>query len=338
MINGVVAVGADPTLVTSYRPEATSILVVATLLQLFASHCDLSSCTVVFFSDNEEAVTNSKKYDIHNVRRAIENDVDVTIKFTKTIQKSNVHFQIEHVKGHQDEDIDEDNEDDLDPIAAINVQMDQTVGNNINDLLSRPVQAQLPMILPSQQVSLYVSGKPCVTNIPSGLIEKYYDNSTRKHFRNVVKLQSEFFDDIEWDCLRLTLKKNENASQYIKYIHNQWNTMEICNRWKTSKNATCPLCENSNETWQHILKCTESNMSRVRSESITTIRNTLRLLKTNEMLEHHMMYIINTWSNDDYLYEPDTSPYFPANDIRLAHLHQKEIGFDLFFEGMFSTK
>ena len=51
-----------------------------------------------------------------------------------------------------------------------------------------------------------------------------------------------------------------------------------------------------------------------------------------------MMYIINTWSNNDCLYEPETSPYFPADDMRLAHLHQNEIGFDLFFKGIFSKK
>ena len=339
VVSGVAAVGGDPNLVTSYRPEATSILAVATLLQIFASQYDLRACTIVFFSDNKEAVTNSKKYDIHNVRRAIENDIDVTIEFIKTIQKAHVHIQVEHIKGHQDDGVDDGSDKSLDPIAAINVQMDSIVGNYINDLLlSRYEQALLPMALPSQQVSLYVSGQPCVTNLPSRLIDSYYKQRTRKHFRNVVKLEPDFFDDIEWDSLRLTLKKNENASQYIKYIHNQWNTMAICERWKTSKHATCPLCEKNDETWQHVLKCTESNMARVRSESINMIRNTLRLLKTNEMLEHHLMYIINTWSIDNCLYEPDTSPYFPADEIRCAHLHQNEIGFDLFFKGLLSEK
>ena len=79
-------------------------------------------------------------------------------------------------------------------------------------------------------------------------------------------------------------------------------------------------------------------MTRVRTESIAMIQTSLCLLKTNEMLAHHILYIIRTWSNNEQLHEPQTSPFFPSEDIRRAHLHQCEIGFDLFFKGLFSTE
>ena len=129
-------VGGDPTYMTSYRPEASSILAAATLLQIIASTINIQSSTVVFFSDNKEAITNSTKYNVHNVKRVLENDIDVTIEFITAIRKTKLSFIVEHVKGHQD---DGKTFDELDPIAKINVNMDDTAGDFIDNLLNEKI-------------------------------------------------------------------------------------------------------------------------------------------------------------------------------------------------------
>ena len=50
------------------------------------------------------------------------------------------------------------------------------------------------------------------------------------------------------------------------------------------------------------------------------------------------MYIVLTWTNNERIHEPGPSPFFPGEDIRHAHQHQHEIGFDLFFKGILSNK
>ena len=230
------------------------------------------------------------------------------------------------------------NTEDLDPIAKINIMMDNNVGVYIDELINDGGLPNLPHKFPSQQISIQMDNIQCVTHVPPLLTSRFYEFSTKKHFRNVVKLPVEHYDSIDWESIRLALTKNEHMSQYIKYIHSQWNTMTICQRWQSSGTSTCPVCRIDNEDWKHVLQCTDSNMSRVRNESLTLIKNTLTLMKTNEMLQYHLMYIIMSWTNNVTIYEPGPSAFFPGDDIKSAHVHQSEIGFDLFFKGLLSPK
>ena len=107
---------------------------------------------------------------------------------------------------------------------------------------------------------------------------------------------------------------------------------------ETSHNSVCPVCKDDEEDWRRVLRCRDPSMVRVRTESITMIKNTLCLLKTNEILTHHLMYIILTWTNNEQIHEPGPSPFFPGEDIRHTHLHQHGIGFDLFFKGLLSNR
>ena len=329
------SVAAHPTYVTSYRPEASSILAAASFLSIIATTIDTPKTGVTFFTDNKEAVTNSTKYNMHNVKRVLENDSDVTIELLHTIHNSKINFSVAHVKGHQDDDADPN---ELTPIANINIRMDEEAGTFIESLLATRISNSIPPQLPSQQVTIHIKGNLSVTHFSSLLSSAFYEDDVKKHYNNVVKLHHEFYDAIEWDCLRLTLKKNEHLSQYVKFIHGQWNTMQICKRWDPKTKSVCPVCSNDDEDWRHVLQCKDSNMHRVRTESIAMIKTSLCILKTNEMLAHHIIYIIRSWSNNEQLHEPQTSPFFPSEDIRRAHLHQCEIGFDLFFKGLFSKK
>ena len=283
----------------------------------------------------DETVTNSRKSHFHHVRGVLENDMDTTLAYTTAIQETKSNFLVYHVKGHQDDDADEN---ELDPIARMNVHMDMLVGDYIDNVISLHQAPLQPTVFPHQQLLLKVNGTTTVIYIPDLLLSSFYAESTKRHYNNVVKLAHEFHDDIVWDCLRPTLRKNERKSQFIKALHNQWNTTATYLRWKTSKSDTCPICSNLIETWQHVLECDDINMTRMRNELLTNIRNTLRRLKTNEMLEHHIMYILKAWSRGEQIYAPETSPYFPSEAICLAHLHQHEIGFDLFVKGIICTK
>ena len=112
------SVAAHPTYVTSYRPEASSILAAASFLSIIATTIDTPKTDVTFFTDNKEAVTNSTKYNMHNVKRVLENDADVTIELLHTIHNSKINFSVTHVKGHQDDEADPN---ELTPIAKINI-------------------------------------------------------------------------------------------------------------------------------------------------------------------------------------------------------------------------
>ena len=191
---------------------------------------------------------------MHNVKRVLENDADVTNKLLQTIRESKLHFSVAHVKDHQDDDTDPN---ELNPIAKINVRMDEEAGLFIDSLLENRQTNYTSYQLPSQQVAIHIKGNLSVTHISSLLSATFYETDTQKHYKNVVKLQPEFHHDIAWDCLRLTLKMNEHLSQYVKFIHGQWNTMKICERWNPKIKPTCPVCENDNEDWRHVLRCTD---------------------------------------------------------------------------------
>ena len=169
-----------------------------------------------------------------------------------------------HVHGHQDDH----NRDQLNPIAEINVLMDQLAGEHIERVLSSSSDTSEPTLFPSQQVSLVIDGKRVHTYVEEALIFQYYKKPLEKHYNNVVKLSPREFSKVRWNALRLKLRDSAKTDQILKAIHSQWQTKYICRRWRLTQDAICPLCMEKDENWEHVLQCSNMHIKRVRKECI----------------------------------------------------------------------
>ena len=160
---------------------------------------------------------NSQQVSLHDVGTVLENDMDVTIQNVRIVKKSLINHSMFHVHRHQDKNNDKKN---LSPIARINVEMNELVGNFLHDLdLSKDYSEPVPF--PSQQVGVALDGKRISPNIKDLLISEYYRPNINKHYQNVVKLDPSSMSNVQWNSLQLALRNYKNRDSALKTIHSQ---------------------------------------------------------------------------------------------------------------------
>ena len=153
----------------------------------------------------------------------------------------------------------------LSKIAKINVEMDILTGEYLSSL-DKSQTFHEPLAFPSQQVGLMIDEQRIATNIEDELIAEYFKESIIKHYKNVVKVPEKAFENIQWHTLKLALRDSKNKNSVLKALHSQWQTMHVCHKWNLSKTAECPLCEQEDENWNHVLQCPNIHVDRVRKE------------------------------------------------------------------------
>ena len=329
------SVFGDPDHITSLRPETVSSVAAGTFLNMIASTIPNLDAEVIFYSDSESTILNSKRTLLHDVGKVLENDMDATIQNNRIMTKALFKYSMSHVYGHQDNS---NNNDEISPIGMINIEMDRLAGIHIEKMIRADTNTSEPMFFPSQQVSIKINNKRVSTYIADELIFSYYKQALNTHYNNVVHLDSLQFSNISWNALRLSLRDSKKRDQITKAIHSQWQTKYVCKKWKLSDNADCPLCDHDNETWEHILRCPNIHLQRVRDEFIVNLRKDLMTLKTNNVLCDYIITSIKQWLNGR---DPERLPqayFFPATHIQNAHTHQEAIGFSLFMKGLLSPK
>ena len=155
------------------------------------------------------------------------------------------------------------------------------------------------------------------------------DQYMKKHFGTGSSVGA------NWKHVARVLKTDKkNRSKNTKLLHNQYNTFEICNRWKTSSTELYPLCNTKVESWEHIPKCEHAEIRRVCNIEINRIRKEMRKVRTEPSLEHHLLTCIRAYTEDRQPVVPDNS--FP--DLRNAHNEQSELGWSNFIKGIWAAK
>ena len=103
------------------------------------------------------------------------------------------------------------------------------------------------------------------------------------------------------------MRERKNKDPTLKATHQQWQTMHVCKNWKFSKNATCPLCQQCDESWNHVLQCNNEHIARLRTEHLHKFKKKMNELKTNNLLQQHLLSIIESWTSDEKIEPPSVS-------------------------------
>ena len=122
-----------------------------------------------------------------------------------------------------------------------------------------------------------------------GEIEDYYERKFAIH--------PTMMNQIEWRSFYRIFKRNKNIKhKFAKLIHQQYNTMQICHKWNTSKTAACPLCVTRNEDDDHIYLCHHVDTFRVREKSINQVKDKLYAIKSKHDLITTIFYLLHNWN------------------------------------------
>ena len=182
--------------------------------------------------------------------------------------------------GHQDNNNDPNT---LSPIAQINIAMHALVGEYIDNMDPQRDYSE-PTFFPAQQVCIVINKQRRATDITDLLMYHNQYDKIHRHFENVVKIPQTALSSIQWRGYRLVMRERKNKDPTLKATHQQWQTMHVCKKWKLSTNATCPLCQQCDEHWDHVLQCNNEHISRLRKEHLHKFKKTMNEIKTNNIL------------------------------------------------------
>ena len=122
-------------------------------------------------------------------------------------------------------------------------------------------------------MAIKVRGKVCVKNIANKISDSFFADEWHKYMEKHFGLTRGDVEEVEWDMLRRYLQKSKlRKCSTLKIMHQQINTMAVCERWGTAKNAICPLCLEAEETAQHVCQCKHPIMVEVRNRNLLKIK------------------------------------------------------------------
>ena len=326
-------VDCDHTHASSFRAESFGALAIITLLEYIGKQLNMPRKRVDIYIDNSETVQTMNKKLWHTVGTVLNDDRDVAIELRSQAKNGRFSYSAVHVKGHMDRIT-----DDLTPEQWLNQQMDTHVGEFIRSPPPRLLPTQEPPVLPSSIVGISCNGAPVVSNIEETLIENMLQDGIEEYYAKHHQIQNHHMDVIDYVPLRQVLKKNKKKlGPRLKCINHQWHTMAISYQWKATTDPLCPLCRETEETWQHIFSCTHCEMKRARREQRKKLEEKLTTLHTMPDIKKQILGILDAWSqNKQPQYIPSTSQY--REEVELAFKVQEEVGFSSFIVGLISTE
>ena len=140
---------------------------------------------------------------------------------------------------------------------------------------------KFPLHFPDVQISLYHQGQPITYDFPTFLQNKERQDINEEYFQTKLNIHPTSLPHLGQYTLRRVLQRNPSHRHiYSKIIHLQLNTINVNHRWGTSTTPNCPVCSLCPETWQHVLACKHSDMTRVHTGALATMKIDLIDFKT----------------------------------------------------------
>ena len=239
LLRGSADVYGDKLDVNSLRPESCGCIAAFSLIHIISSTIPDIEANVTYFTNSDNAVLNSKRNFLHDTASVMENDIDVTIEMIRLTRKCVTQLSVVHVDGHQDLQKDED---DLTPIQKINITMDHMAGQHVREAIRTNTNINASMFLPTQQIAIKLRVKILVANTDEKLRGSFYLSDIQRHYHNAVGLDKTLFHNVNWDAIRLAIRKHSNRSQMLKCLHNQWPTLAHDHKWNRSSTNIYPMC------------------------------------------------------------------------------------------------
>ena len=265
----------------------------------------------------------------------LENDIDVTLELNRYFRKMNVQVHPTHVKGHQDQ---LRRSDDLSREAKLNINMDELVGEFLRQPPDHLTPRQHPLIFPSQQVCVVMDNNAVTSDIETELVYAYQKQKLFKYYSKHFGISSDNLSTVDWANFYYMIRKHPKRNQLLKYLHRQWDTRTRGAKWGQVQCAKCILCQSHDETWKHVLMCTNEHMHRKRESLVQDLKKLLDSLKTFPELQTFLLENFRKWLTDEPIEPPIVTDNSINSTLQAAYHSQGLIGFDNLFQGLFSHK
>jgi hypothetical protein len=263
---------------SSLRSEAAAISSFTLFIDEFATWANsLIHCKFHFFVDSTSAISNVKLIRDLIPKRRYPNNADL-LSVMRSAHHIVSHYQLEHVKSHQDDKIDFE---DLPFSAQLNVLCDEMA---TDQLKRQRVQIEEQ----TQSCPLAPRNLPVEVRYGSQVISSHYISKLRdcigmskhrgylqaKYKWNDLVLETVAWDSFEFCASRPTLTHTVTRS---KLVHNWLNLgcqRKRIGRAESSVESRCPYCD-QDEDFVHMLTCAAPRALKFRYEALQVLNKTI---------------------------------------------------------------
>ena len=269
--------------------------------------------TITIYGDNIESLRVAKVGPSLALKNTFSSDMDVAWELFYHVRNSPFKFQFEHVKSHQDDEIEYEL---LSIEAKINVQCDDHVTKYFRDPMKTSAKHMLKIPhYPNQQISLENPYTRITSSFRSNIQRYKVGHDAELQCARTWKVSPRALPLIDWENLRKEHRSKRGFRKFktTKAIHRQWATMCRESRWKRAESALCPLCKQTNETISHVFQCTHDLVKLNRTKAIAEFKTSLSKYKSCPVLINHFCRVLHQYCGGFKVSDLDPYVVSPSN-------------------------
>ena len=315
---------------TSQRAEFFGAAAVVTIMSLLQKRINVQSTnTLTTYLDNEGVVDYQKQSEIRKgLKYHLSSDVDIHQYILHLTKHSNIKFEWEWVKGHQDDDKDES---DLTLESRLNIEADRLAS------IGYHLPATTQQFLPGTKIRVTMKGKYISdTNMRQQFVNFDHRGPLVEYIQSKQGWTGDIMKQIDWDMCYEMLegKPLHKRTNIIKYLHGWQNVGSQKAQFNdNTKEKNCGLCGEI-EKQHHYFFCENDKWALHRKRAWTTLKRKLQLSNTDPSIISIISYVISAHMKPE---RADLVDHKEDNLLEMAIQGQFDIGWKHMFLGRLSV-
>ena len=332
VVTGTSFVPGDRSCQSAFRSEAVGVLAILDYIDSICQEFHIQHGSMLLYCDNNRILQIAEEW-ISSKMTPKHKNADILSAIIKTRDRLPIRIEYVHVKAHQD---DETPINLLPPEVQLNIQMDAKAKETLHMFHTCP--SLIPATSPHP--NSFPSCKWKQTQITQELASSLYYHITHekmtKYWLEKKRLTSAALSTVDFEAISLSSK---SMPLYLKRFTTKWASECIATgknmkRWSLRYEGYCPYCAHPNETTKHIMTCKDVQSVNNWDETIEKFYNKLTKMGTCGMVKTAFQQEIFAWRHG--IEPPSTTQY--SWSIQHAIEEQRQIGWNLFFEGLISKR
>ena len=205
------------------------------------------------------------------------NSYDILSRIKEEMDDSNIEFSFRHIKGHQD---DNKEEEDLDEWEKANVQADKEAKAYLRVYVRSGCPRITDNLRRSDRWKLKIDGEHVVTDVSKALYDACWKHKGQAFWYRRWRIQDDQQGDVDWKVFESTQKLSSGAKRKwrTKHMANIGPVATVLHMRKERDSEQCPRCEEV-ETNLHIIQCKGDGTDEVFEEGMEEVHEWIGEMK-----------------------------------------------------------
>ena len=321
----------DNKIQSSFRSEMVGILAIIDLINSVCLDFNITDGTLTIYCDSKSVISVMNNWMTVKMTPKHKNAdiISAALKLRDAIP-IDIHFK--GVFGHQDRMTSRHN---LDPIAKLNVEVDEKAKNLAIDIINNNVKYDQHHQHPLSFSTCRWNQVTILQQLSNDLYKHITHNNMHIYWCENGRVKQDQLYLLDSTAME---KGSTTMSLTMKRFVAKWSceciaTGKNMERWQQRHTGACPYCLTPLENTQHILRCTHEDSIQTWETALLNFLYKLHYLDTCPKLIIALKNELHSWRHNQ---QTPTLQHIPQM-LRKVIISQRSIGWQQFLEGLIST-